>query len=143
MCYTTYKNLLQIKKLFVHCLKIKTNIMIQFKLLKTKLEYEIEDHFENGDVDQYLDDNTLTYDLYFEIKENGLTYIIQGKYHFDKIPYKKEEIQCFKYINNNCIPVDFKIVAVNNNPNKRSLHDILEAIADKEKEKRIKRQKDN
>jgi hypothetical protein len=112
---------------------------MKLRLLKTKLEHEIEQHFED-DAFWYVTDNTTTFDLYFEIIEHGRTYIIEGKYHYADQVYKKEEIKCYQEIQGKLMPVELIIRTVNNNPKKERLIDVLDDIAKKEAQKKEERE---
>ena len=108
---------------------------MKFRLLKTKLEHEIEQHFED-DAYNYVTNKQIEFDLYFEIVEHGNTYIIEVKYQY-------KNLTCCQFVNGKMLPIDLVIVGVNNNPNKTELITILDEIADKEQRKQDDRNRDN
>ena len=116
--------------------------MKKLTLLKTKLEHEIEQHFED-DVFDYVQNKQIDFDLYFEIIEHGQTYVIEGKYHYNKPVYNKEEIKAYQWINKEAIPVKLEILPINHNPNKKELIDIMDEIAEHEENKQNNRARDN
>ena len=111
---------------------IKRNLPLKFTILKTKLEHEIELHFED-DVYEHLTKGKNEFNLYIEITEHGSTYHIDGKYRCLAPVYRKEELECYKITGGKRIPCELKILPVNNNPNKLSLIDEMDAIIEKEK----------